>query len=243
MGKVAQSGAKEGVWQRIANSPFGTAYAGEVYWLARGAAESLAQLLDEAGTPPEDGSDFIRVDAGFHNRLISTLAMAARIRWFVQPRNRRDASESQQEILDGRTAMLRDMLDGIDLEPVMDASLRNSLEHFDEYLDDMALASAEGKIRRPTLFPMDMALSRRSALHRFQVGGNHPTIHHLRVFVCDEQVFVNAGREVNVDTLQQVCAEIADRLAALVGPTQDDERGAHILVVTEASFSKSNETT
>ena len=223
-------------WESIRRSPFLNVYVTEVFWLATLAAETVEQVIDEVGPPERSGSGFIRVDHAVHGRILTALLYAARLRAMICERNR-SGNRSQQAVLNGRVATLREMLSGIDIEPVLDASVRNSLEHFDEYIDDTAIDSSQGKIARPSLFPLDMLLSSRSVLDQFDVAGVKPTIRHIRVYFADEHVFHNCGRETNLGRVGEACAAIRDRLARALSEDQQANRGARMLVITDRSFS------
>jgi len=224
------------MWQAIAKSPFLDVYISELYWLAKQVEEETTRIFDDTPPPTQPGEGYIRVDRVLHERILTVLLAAARIRALLHRRSIRGSSARQQVLL-RRTAALRQALDGIDLAPVLDSAARNSIEHFDEYLDRTAIESYKGEIRRPTLFPVDMVVSSRSLLERFDVGGDRPTVYFIRAYIADERVFTNFGRELRLEPLRDCCSAIRRRLEPLLPDFAREERGAFMLVVTADSFS------
>src|SRR3989442_266083 len=128
----------------------------------------------------------------------------------------RDGSRAQREVLARRTAALLQVLDGVDLAPILDGAARNSIEHFDEYVDDAAVQSYLGAIPRPTLFAVDMVLNTRSVLRQFDVSGERPTIYFILAYIADERVFSNCSRELRMEPLRDCCSMIRQRVEPLL---------------------------
>jgi hypothetical protein len=71
--------------------------------------------------------------------LINAVTDTARIRSLLAPRDRGSDSAVTFELRTRRAAWLRkEVLQGIRLDVVLGASVRNTLEHFDEYIGDLA---------------------------------------------------------------------------------------------------------
>jgi hypothetical protein len=226
-----------GLWQAIQRSPFIGVYISELYWLAKQVEEDTTRIFDDTPRPPRPGEGYIRVDHELHGRILAVLLAAARIRALLRPRSR-DGPRAQREVLTHRTAALRQVLDGIDLAPVLDGAARNSIERFDEYVDEAAIQSYRGVIPRPTLFAVDMVLSTRSVLRQFDVGRERPTTYFIRAYIADERVFSNCGRELRLEPLRDCCSTIRQRVEPLLPDFAREERGGSMLVVTANSFSR-----
>lgn len=221
------------LWALIQRSPFMGVYIGELYWLAKQVDEDCSAIFSESEPQASPGRSYIRVDHALHARILNVLGAAARIRALVRTRDR-SGSRGQKEVLFRRTAALQHLLSGIDLAPVLDGAARNSIEHFDQYLDTTAIKSAKGVIPRPTLFAVDMVLSTRGLLEGFDVGGEHPRI---RAYIADERLFSNCGRELKLEPLRDCCTAIRDRVEPLLPDFAREDRGASVLVVTSTTFS------
>ncbi len=134
---------------------------------------------------------------------------------------------------------MRDLLDGQSTDAILQAQVRNSLEHFDEYLDETALRSSMAQIARPTLFPIDMTLGRDGSLQQFTEGVVYP----VRVYLAEERTFVNCGKRIDVGAIALECQTIAEHLVELSpqlakeNEPSSEGRGSSMLVVTNDSFS------
>jgi hypothetical protein len=221
------------LWKAIQRSPFFGVYVSEMYWLAKYVEQETDKIFSETPPSPKPGQEYIHVDHTLHNRIQSVLLAAARTRSLILNRDR-DGSRNQKEVLVRRTAVLQKLVEGIDLSPVLNGAARNSIEHFDEYIDRVAIKSYKGDITRPTLFPVNLVLSTRRCLEQFNVGGARPTIYFIRAYIADERVFSNCGRELPLGPLRECGSAIRKRLEPLL-PTQS-EQGGSILVITAKAF-------
>jgi hypothetical protein len=123
------------------------------------------------------------------------------------------------------------------LEPFREAEVRNTLEHFDEYLDRASVEAQSGAIQMPVLIPVDISLSNRRLLEQFQIGDRTPTCYFVRAYIGDEGIFVNYGHEVDIAQLRKSSVEVRERLAGMFGGIQDDQGGGSpVLVLTEETF-------
>ena len=221
------------VWSSIEASPFAQVYLAELYWLADALARDATAIFAEFPEPPVDGS-FIRVDPALHHQLLGLLNTAARVKALISPRPKnRHQTRQQHEVQVRRARWLRGKLDGLDLSEIENDSVRHSLEHFDEYLDRTALTAATREIRPPALMPFDVALGKRDTLAVFPIDGASAQVEFLRVYLVDEKVVVNCGREVRVDMLRDQAAGVRDRL---VHEVPERERGGLMLLITEGTF-------
>jgi len=233
-------------WERILGSPLSGAYLTELYWLARDTVETCDAVFSAAAPPPDQTSSYIKVDHVLQANIYRILNNAARIRALVKDRPRREHQQSaaQYAIQEQRTHWLSTVVTGIDLSEVAHARVRNSLEHFDEYLDQTALRFSEASITGRALLPFDMTLGRDGSLDQFADGGS---VYPLRVYLAEERIFVNCGHKVDLGKIATECLEVVDRLTELV-PTiaQDDsptsrERGSSMIVLTSTSFGEGGE--
>lgn len=230
-------------WVAVVNSPFAGVYITELYWLARDTREACLRTFDAAIAPPPESS-YIKVDHELHRELYRILNNAARMKALIKSRVKsRNQSASAYEFQEFRTNWLGRILGGISTSELLHAKVRNTLEHFDEYLDQTAIRSWRGSIPTPTLIPTDMTLGRDGTLEQFDIGGTSPTIYPLRVYLAEERVFVNCGERISLQEVADECQAIQTRLEGLdpnlANPGNDEEmeRGSSMLVITADSFS------
>jgi hypothetical protein len=222
------------VWPRIQRW-LGSIYLEELYWLARGIAEACEVVIAGAPAPPNATASYIRPEHELVRAIHGALSNAARLRLLVTDRRRwRDQDPLEHAVQVKRTAWLRDVLAGLELDVVLDPEVRHSLEHFDEYLDRTGLAGIRGEISTPTMLPVDFVLGRDGSLEQFDVGGARPTVYPIRVYLAEERVFVNAGERIDLDALRRQAASIVERVGPLLPePALDPARGSGMVLVLE----------
>lgn len=227
----------DAAWASIRESPMVSVYVIELYQLAVDIVDGIDAALALVPTP-EPGSGFITVNHDVNRRLMQALGAAARARALCLERAKGwKQSPLEYKVHLRRAAWLRDLLEGIDLEPLEDAQVRNTLEHFDEYVDQAAIGAYSGEISMPALVPVDMVLSDRHLLRQFAVGGEEPTTYWVRVYISGEHRFINCGHEVDIAALRVTAVGIRDRLGEVLGERVEQE-GSAILVLTAHSFSR-----
>jgi hypothetical protein len=212
----------------------------ELYWLARNVAEDTGQIFSD--TPPgAAGGSYIKVDHALHRRIYGVLATAAKISALISERPRqKDQSKIQHETLLRRARWLKSLLTGLSLSGVTATKVRNTVEHFDEYLDDTSRKCSNGTIALPAVLPIDMAFGHRDLMPQLLTGTNMPgaTVYSLRVYLADERVFINCGTEISIGQLHDECGAIQTRLKPLLPDfvAGTGGQGSSMIVLTDQSF-------
>ena len=222
------------VWPRIQRS-LGFVYLEELYWLARGIAESCEVVFAAAPAPADAQGSYVRAEHELLRVIHGALSDAARIRLLVTDRRlRRDQDPLEHTVQVKRVAWLRDILAGLELDEVLDPDVRHSLEHFDEYLDRTGVAAIRGKISTPTMLPVDFVLGRDGSLEHLNVGGAMPTVYPIRVYLAEKRFFVNAGERIDLEALRRQAASIVERVGPLVADeARKAQPGSGMVVVVE----------
>jgi hypothetical protein len=225
------------LWLGIRNSPIAGLYLSELHGIAEAVVRSTETVFERVRTSEGDAAH-IQVDHEVSGMLVDAVTNAARIRSLVVARPR-DGSESAVtfELRARRAAWFREeVLQGLRLDMVLGASVRNTLEHFDEYIDDLARRAAKKQLPSPILVPVDFLMSHGRTLDfLLQRGGG--VLRPLRGYYADERLFVNAGREVDVDALNGECRAIRDRVAQhLPAGVLEEPGGSAMYVLTDTSF-------
>lgn len=225
------------LWFAIRNSPIAGLFLSELHSIADAVVQGTETVFERVRTSEGDAA-YIQVDHEVSGILVDAVTNAARIRSLLVARPR-DRSESAvtYELRARRAAWLREeVLQGVRLNIVLGASVRNTLEHFDEYIDDLARRAAKKQIPTTILVPVDFLMSHGRTLDfLLQRGGG--IVQPLRGYYADERLFVNAGREVNVDALDAECRAIRDRVGEhLPRGVLEEPGGSAMYVLTETSF-------
>jgi hypothetical protein len=217
------------LWRRVESSPMAHLYVEEAYWLARGIAQGCDEIFEATPAPTEPPpANYIKVDGELHLKMVRVLSEAAKLRALIASRPKsKEQALSEHAFQEARAQWLRTFLGGVSLDAVSNARARNSVEHFDEYLDEIARQTARRLINRPTAVLFNMTLGRPNAL---DVGSG--SVVELRVFLASDRVFVNAGYRVDFQALRDLATAVAERLGSLIGSRSHDERGAFITLLT-----------
>jgi hypothetical protein len=232
---VEAADSDQSKWPTIAKSPLLGVYVSELHWLAVDIVNRSKSVFDET-TLREDGRGYIKVNETLHADIYAALGSAAKIRALIQsrPKRRRQSAEAYG-LLKARCGALSELLEGIDLEVILDADVRHSIEHFDERIDEIAEDLASGSVPPPVRVPVDMAVSHRWVFDAIEPDGDpKPALVLLRVYVADERVFVNARHEIDLGKLATEAAAIADRTEPHV--LTEGGRGAPIVIITDRTF-------
>lgn len=201
---MAAKASNEVTWSLVADSgPFAQIHVDELYRLARRVDELLVGVTSRWELP-QDGASFCRIDHDFNEQILRVLQYAGRIRALLDGGGR-SFSGWKKRLLHDRISWLLDLLgEEVDVQPILDAAARNSVEHFDEYVDDMAVAYVNGSADAPALYPCDFVLSSRNMLDRLAQGVTYP----LRCYFIDEAVFSNCGKELRLRPVHEACTGI-----------------------------------
>lgn len=240
IGTLAQvtSGDYDAEWRSIRDSPLGSLYIRELYWLARGVSERLDALFASFRPPKDPSSSYLLVDPNLHREIQAILGDAGKTRLLLVDRpKRRDQSPREYAIQCRRAEWLRSLLDRLDIGPVLDAGVRNSLEHFDEYVDEMSLAAYDGEIPCPTSIAVDIATWDRGGLTALIIEPGW-TVYALRLYVASERIFTNCQHEVDLGALREASSSIQERLMPAVNLEAREGRGAVVTILTDTSFTR-----
>jgi hypothetical protein len=225
------------LWLGIRDSPIAGLYLSELHGIAGAVVKNTETAFDRVRTSEGDAG-YIQVDHKLSAMLVDAVTNAARIRALLDTGPRRRSENAMTfEVRIRRAAWLQEeVLEGVRLDAVLGADVRNTLEHFDEYIDDLARRAAEREITMPILVPVDFLVSHRRAFDPLlQHSGG--VLQPLRGYYADERIFVNAGREVDVGALHAECGTIRDRVAEHLSPgVLEEPRGSVMYVLTETSF-------
>ena len=96
---------------------------------------------------------------------------------------------------------------GIKLAELLNAKVRNTLEHFDEYLDEANLALSDARVPPSPMAAYNMVLSRWDAIN--------PRVYPIRLYISAERKFYNMKWSVDLDAINKEASAIAERLAVV----------------------------
>jgi hypothetical protein len=189
---------------KLEETKLGTLYFHELWWLAHGIKTKAEQLFAEAKVP--DTGYAIQVNPELHSVIASILSDAANLKkLIVTPSNRLQGELGRQfRLRKARASVLRESLTGILLTEILNAKVRNTLEHFDEYLDEANVALTSAKNVPSPMAAYNMVFSHWEAIN--------PRVYPIRVYISSERKFYNMKWSVNIGTMHREATAIVERL-------------------------------
>lgn len=187
-------------------------YLVEVQWHAEFIMESIqeARVIIRTFDPTANNREEEKLkrasaNTKVHRHLQSALTSGASIKKLLYPSERKGSDgRSRTE----RAEHLLKFLNGIELPTIRDSKIRNSLEHYDEFLDDyvkkVSSRELDDTITCYNWIGSDMPLNSRN--------GNE-AVYPLRVFFGDTQKYRNGSLEIDINALYWESVSIIEQLA------------------------------
>ena len=195
-------------WAAIEKSHLADVYLWEAFWLADSIVHWCDDVFAKAPPPPPD---YIKIEPELMQLLQSVVSASARLRTLLVERPHRD--KRNQSALDHAVQVRRArwigsvVLAGLKLPTIATSGVRNSLEHFDQYIDSEAIRWLRGGLPPRKGLPVDMVMSARAStmdLLKAEVL--------IRVYVAAERRFVNSDTEIDMAALQAEASAVRERL-------------------------------
>ncbi|NJC88581.1 MAG: hypothetical protein FIB02_08630 [Desulfuromonas sp.] len=179
-------------------------YFHELWWLAHGIKTKAEQLFSETKVP--EAGNVIQVNPDLHSLIASLLSDATNLKKLVSTQNAQLKGESgrQFRLRKARTAALREAIVGIQLTEMLNAKVRNTLEHFDEYLDEANLAVTTAQAPPSPMAAYNMVFSRWEVFN--------PRVYPVRVYISSEKKYYNMKWSVDIGEIHKEATAIVERL-------------------------------
>lgn len=192
-------------------------YVHELWWLANGIREKTGRIFSKAKVPEQGYA--IQVDPQLHSLIASALSDAANLKkLLVTPTARLNGESGRQyRLRRGRAAVLNKMLEGLQLNELLNAKVRNTLEHFDEYLDEANLSISEAKNPPSPMAAYNMVLSSWDVFD--------PRVYPIRLYISSERKFYNMKWSVDLDAMHKEASLVAERLKNSIGAAEEGPGG------------------
>src|SRR5690349_212996 len=143
----------------VLHSPFFNLYVFELWGLADSVAKKCAQVFEQCPVPEKDG--YIKVDPSIHSRIASLLAEAANVKKLLTVPTKPSFKETNDQFnfRVERTTLLNEALKSPPIVELSNVEARNSVEHFDQYLDRAILFFSVPGRSEPGFMLYNMVLS------------------------------------------------------------------------------------
>ncbi|HEY5851807.1 MAG TPA: hypothetical protein VIT62_13715 [Lysobacter sp.] len=121
-------------------SPYFHVYVLELWSLAQSVARKCHQVFDEC--PPQKEGFYVKISPELHGTIASLLAESANIKKLltVPSEKGRHETREQFEFRVRRATHLMEAIGSPSIAEIAKVQTRNSVEHFDEYLDRASIA-------------------------------------------------------------------------------------------------------
>jgi hypothetical protein len=142
-------------------------------------------IFDKTPPVPAPPDRYISSAPEIHEFIYGVLMDAANIRKLLLVPDKPNSRESQRRfsLRRYRAAFLRSALKTVVLQEILDQKVRNTLEHFDEYMDEAVLELSDSTTRVSPWAAFNLIVSGRDVFR--------PPIFPIKLYVADERVFYN----------------------------------------------------
>jgi hypothetical protein len=192
---------------KITETPLFGVYIHHLFTLAKAVQDNCDLIFRD--TPLPETGYYFKISWELHARIDAVLVAAANIKKLIQTPTKRGNGEPKKvyELRQNRAKVLAAMLDGLDLEEILNTKVRNSLEHFDEYLDEVNTNLSVGKPVPAPWAGYNMVLSHWEA--------TNPRVYPIRIYIAAEQKYYNMMYEIDLGKLRGQASSIIERLHSL----------------------------
>lgn len=190
-------------------------YVNELFWLLSNIKSKCEELFQKTKVP-ETGY-VIQVDMEIHSLIKSIVSDASQVAYLIEPRQaRKNEPEHSSIFRKKRGEYLKNLFKKIEIKEITDRKLRDSIEHFDERLDNLVYTVSKRARTKGQILAHNMVFSEKSAFKPFPLP--------IRVYVSTEKKFYNInwcfdiGKVYNECTLMLNAINVLDRIKKLNEP-------------------------
>ncbi|MBI5809719.1 MAG: hypothetical protein HZB21_00790 [Deltaproteobacteria bacterium] len=167
-------------------------YLHELWWLSDAIKKKCEKLFSETTSPPPSSVYLIQVNPDLHSLIASILSDAANIKKLIKNQGGKLLGETgtKARLRKERAAMLDSLLSGIELEEILNHKIRNTLEHFDEYLDEANIELSKAAIPPSPMAAYNMIFSSWEVIK--------PRVYPIRLYISEERKFYNMKWSIDI---------------------------------------------
>lgn len=196
-------------------------YFHELWWLSSSICQKCEHLFKET-VIPENGF-IMQVNPNIHSIIASLLSDAANIKkLIVTPDGKlKNESSAQSKLRKERAKVLQEKIKSIQLTEILNHKIRNTLEHFDEYLDEANL-----KLSREEQSSSPMAVYNMVFSHWEVISSR---VYPIRLYISSERKFYNMKWSVDIGKIYEETMAILSELKKLPIFSQQEDLGGLML--------------
>ncbi len=193
----------------IVESEFMQIYLHEMYSLCEGINRECKEIFREATVP--FGHNLLSVSPILHSRIYSVLIYAANLKKLAFPTRHRKKNEGTgtYKLRNQRADLFEEILNELPIKEIKNSKVRNTLEHFDEYLDEsnVKLDKKHNKEKlkdKHGFAAYNMAFSRWETFDR--------KVYPIRLYIAEEKKFYNLDWSIDIGKIDNEAKLILERL-------------------------------
>ncbi len=191
---------------KIEDTALATVYLSELYSLAFFIKKKCQSLFNNTKSE-NDGNYYIFAKPEIINDISSILTDAANLKKLITSpyAQKKGEKEINFKFRKARAAFLMSLLNDVGINEILNVKIRNTLEHFEEYLDNanIDITFNDGK-------GFDVAICNIALSSRLAMQGN---IYPLRFYIADEKIYHNFEWQVDIGLIHDEACNIIEKLS------------------------------
>jgi len=201
----------------LENTKLYTLYFHELWWLSNSICQKCENVFKE--TQILDNGMLLQVNPTVHSLIASLLSDASNIKKLIDtPAGKlRGESSAQARLRKERAKVLKDTIESVELTEILNHKVRNTLEHFDEYLDEANLKFSRELQTSSPMAAYNMVFS------HWEV--TNPRVYPVRLYISSERKFYNLKWNVDIGKIYEEATAILSELKKLPEFSQQKELG------------------
>jgi len=175
--------------------------------LADSVVKKCAQVFEQCPIPVKDG--YIKVDPLIHSLIASLLAEAANVKKLLTVPTKPSFKETKDQFnfRVERTKLLNEALQSPPVVELSNVEARNSVEHFDQYLDRASLSFTAPSRADPGFALYNMVLSSWKVFDKKAFP--------LKLYIADERKYFNLEWVADLNALHAECSDLITRIRGI----------------------------
>ena len=196
-------------------------YLHELWWLTESIKRRCEELFRE--TPLPEQGYYLKIEYHIHSLINDILSDAANLKKLITIPTKKTSSESprQFKVHVERSKFLQEKIKGIEITELNSVKVRNTLQHFDEYLDEANIEASEGKLRSHQMAVYNFVMSHREAIT--------PRPYPIRLYICDEKTYYNMKASVNLGKIYNEAVRINEVIKGVIKRDSDSDPGGFMI--------------
>lgn len=179
-------------------------YAFELYCLTSNIKRNCEHLFEIA--PPKADGTYLKCLNEAHGIISAVLSDCTKVKRLTEAVQKSDNESLRQfEFRSERVQEMKHLLEGVKLEEMLNPKIRNTLEHFDEYLDKANIDLTLRGDPKATCAFTNLVISDWEHV-------KNEVIYPIRVYIANEKTFYNMKWSINLGKIHAEATDILNHL-------------------------------